>query len=462
MAWSAERIKQAAIDGGADPNSRILGVYYEGGWGPNFPYVSADLEYVRFVGYDTQTDKLVTSNYIGASISGGGTLFGTNVGGGVFGYTGSPRSLAGYSFAGQLSAGITTGLGTNVDGDVLAFGGGNTSIGVTGSIGYTYRVAVDGEIIFERGLFGRTSNFETNFSGFEYDRAINSLINSASGRVEILIEHPDGYLITQTLQRVVQQGDGYLVNVTESITDLDGQPVPAEIRDQYIEKRTYKTFVKQDDNLCFAADTPIEMADGTTKPIEDIRLGDEVLAFDADADGGQGAKVPKRVTQLHRTENQPLINFHGTHVTPGHVYLTGEGTFLPIIEILQNDGTVVNSDGKVIRARTGWEVGSREDNAIPIGYPDGDEIKLTTMRAGTLYGGKDNVAYTIEQMMNSRGYHMMSDGRFIGVEGDIKTAYWEWGVPDDKMIAGKYASYADLVEGSAIGIGMPLVPTRPN
>lgn len=215
-------------------------------------------------------------------------------------------------------------------------------------------------------------------------------------------------------------------------------------------------------DLCFAAGTPIEMADGTTKPIEDVRLGDKVMAFDGDANGGRGAKVPKRVTQLQVNHNQTLIDFHGTRVTPGHVYLTGEGTFLPIIEILQTDGTVVNSEGKIIRARTGWEVGSKEDIAIPIGYPDGDEIKLAHMRAGTLYGGKDGKAYTIEQMMNSRGYHMMTDGRFIGVEGDIKTAYWEWGIPDDKMIAGKWASYEDLVEGSAIGIGMPLVPSRPN
>lgn len=224
----------------------------------------------------------------------------------------------------------------------------------------------------------------------------------------------------------------------------------------------HKTINEQTNPYCFAAGTPIEMADGTTKPIEDICLGDKVLAFDPGAEGGRGVKVAKRVTQLHRTENQPLINFHGTKVTPGHAYLTGEGAFLPIIEILQNDGTVVMSDGRVIRARTGWPVDSREDKVIPIGYPEGGAIKLTTMRAGTLYGGKDGKAYTIEQMMNSRGYHMMSDGRFIGIEGDIKTAYWEWGVPDDKMIAGRYAAYADLVEGSAIGIGMPLVPSRPN
>lgn len=242
--------------------------------------------------------------------------------------------------------------------------------------------------------------------------------------------------------------------IQEKIDGESGQGTPSVSMELPEEQLT--------DTKCFAAGTPIEMPDGTMKAIENIKIGDKVLAFDGDMDGGRGAKVPRRVTQLHRTENQPLINFHGTMVTPGHAYLTGEGTFLPIIEILQNDGTVVNADGRVIRARMGWEVGSREDKIIPVGYPDGDEIKLTTMRAGTLYGGKDGKAFTIEHMMNSREYHMTSDGRFIGIEGDIKTAYWEWGMPDDKMIAGKYAEYIDLVEGSSIGIGMPLVPSRPN
>lgn len=261
-------------------------------------------------------------------------------------------------------------------------------------------------------------------------------------------------------------GAGASVGYTDVADPLSAEEIQAKIdRDEGLEPGAVTIELPEEllaDPRCFAAGTPIEMADGTTKPIEDIRLGEKVLAFDGDADGGRGAKVPRRVTQLHRNENQPLINFHGTKVTPGHAYLTGEGTFLPIIEILQNDGTVVMSDGKVIRARTGWPADSGEDRAIPVGYPEGGTIKLTIMRAGTLYGGKDGKAYTIEQMMNSRGYHLMSDGRFVGVEGDIKTAYWEWGVPDDKLIAGKYTSYADLVEGSAIGIGMPLVPSRPN
>lgn len=216
------------------------------------------------------------------------------------------------------------------------------------------------------------------------------------------------------------------------------------------------------ENYCFAAGTSIEMADGTTKPIEDIKIDDMVLAFDPDAERGQGIKVSRRVTQLHQTENQPLINFHGLKVTPGHAFLTGDGDFKPVIEILEEDGTVVMSDGKAVRARTGWSVGSKEDRAIPVGHPDGDTTRVVMMRAGILYGGKDGVTFTIEQMMESRGYHLMSDGRFVNVDGDVKTAYWEWGVPDAKMIAGVRASYDDICEGSVIATGLPLAPSRPN
>lgn len=213
---------------------------------------------------------------------------------------------------------------------------------------------------------------------------------------------------------------------------------------------------------CFAAGTPIEMADGTTKPIEDIAIDDMVLAFDGDADQGRGAKVAKRVTQLHRTKNQVVFDFHGLRVTPGHAFLTGDGEFKPLIEILEEDGTVVLSGGETIRARTGWPVGSDKDRAIPVGCPTDDKVEILTMRAGTLYGVKEGIALTIQEMMKSRGYHLRTDGRFVNVEGDVKTAFWEWGMPEDKMIAGKRASYDDLIEGSVIATGIPLMPSRPN
>ncbi|GAB2628714.1 RHS repeat-associated core domain-containing protein [Streptomyces capparidis] len=55
---------------------------------------------------------------------------------------------------------------------------------------------------------------------------------------------------------------------------------------------------------CFLAGTDVEMADGSTKNIEDIKLGDEVLATDPRT----GETGPRRVTQLIITEGDKRFN----------------------------------------------------------------------------------------------------------------------------------------------------------
>ena len=67
------------------------------------------------------------------------------------------------------------------------------------------------------------------------------------------------------------------------------------------------------------------------------------------------SNVPKRfshVTQVHTTPDQPVIDFHGTKVTPGHVFLCPDGDFRQIGAILMADGYVVNAEGETVRART--------------------------------------------------------------------------------------------------------------
>ena len=51
-----------------------------------------------------------------------------------------------------------------------------------------------------------------------------------------------------------------------------------------------------DERFCFAAGTLIDMADGTQRPIEQIKVGDRVVAYDETAEHGRGALVPSRVT----------------------------------------------------------------------------------------------------------------------------------------------------------------------
>ncbi|WP_404817577.1 polymorphic toxin-type HINT domain-containing protein [Streptomyces resistomycificus] len=55
---------------------------------------------------------------------------------------------------------------------------------------------------------------------------------------------------------------------------------------------------------CFLAGTDVLMADGSTKDIEDVRLGDEVLATDPKT----GETAPKKVTRLIRTEGDKYFN----------------------------------------------------------------------------------------------------------------------------------------------------------
>ncbi len=466
MTWSAEEIANFALANGADPASRIIGVYIEAGALSTKFGFGIGGEGVVFVGVDTLSpnrDK-VTAYYGGltAGVS-ASKPYGVGIGGGVFGFTGGPEDFDGFSVGLQMYAGTSAGVSTNIDGSgTLATSGALSSIGANFSAGGVFRVLVNDQVIYNWGPV-----FKTTFSGFEFNDAYKILTHpdfNAGESIEVQVRmEDDGVIVTHHYQKVVDNGNGTIVNYSASVTDLDGNPVSDEVAKEYVDQGIEKYTLGRND-FCFAAGTPVEMADGTYKNIEDIKLGDRVAAFDGNADAGRGTKAGRRVTQLHRNENKSLINFHGVQVTPGHVFLTGDGEFKPVIEILEEDGTVVNADGVEVRARTGWPVGSTEDRAIPVGYPagtDGD-VTLCMMRAGTLYGGKNGRAYTIAQMMESRGYHLMADGRFVNVDGDIKTAYWEWGAPDDKMIAGQYASYADLVEGSEISMDLPLAPSRPN
>ena len=83
-------------------------------------------------------------------------------------------------------------------------------------------------------------------------------------------------------------------------------------------------------NNCFVAGTPVLMADGTTKPIEQVKAGDYVLSRDIATDKTE-AKSVKRTFQNHTLATLVLTFSDGTHVetTPGHpFYVDGQGFML--------------------------------------------------------------------------------------------------------------------------------------
>ena len=107
---------------------------------------------------------------------------------------------------------------------------------------------------------------------------------------------------------------------------------------------------------CFAADTLIQMADGTARAISDVRPGDFVSAFDASQDLGRSLLSSARVTRIFTNVADEWLILSACEsgkiaditVTAGHEFLSTSGEFRRIDEILKGDSTVVLADGSTV------------------------------------------------------------------------------------------------------------------
>lgn len=94
---------------------------------------------------------------------------------------------------------------------------------------------------------------------------------------------------------------------------------------------------------CFVAGTMIHMADGSTKPIETIRVGDLVQSFD-----GLNALESNRVLQLFVHRDRPVFQLRAgdmaVKVTGEHAFLTEDVTWRTIDDIKPGD-VLVDADG---------------------------------------------------------------------------------------------------------------------
>jgi hypothetical protein len=114
---------------------------------------------------------------------------------------------------------------------------------------------------------------------------------------------------------------------------------------------------------CFPSGTPIQLSDGTTKPIENISTSDVVAAFDGGEDGGGGALAAKPVTRLFTNITDTwIVLSNGLTVTPGHHFLDAHGEFRTIADILADDGRIVREDGTVATV-TGETIRYSKDTA---------------------------------------------------------------------------------------------------
>jgi len=180
---------------------------------------------------------------------------------------------------------------------------------------------------------------------------------------------------------------------------------------------------------CFAAGTPIEMWDGSTKPIEEVNVDDLVLSFDATT----GNTCAGRVVRTQKNDVAVVLDFFGTIVTPGHVYYCSggrfAGKFVPLLDILRDDGAIQTSEGEDVRATTGAVVGSPDDQMIQVVtgpvQPDGTVCVTQSkqMRAGTRVLLEDGRDFSLSQMIEAADAFITEDGLVCSRKEGTGTAF---------------------------------------
>lgn len=220
---------------------------------------------------------------------------------------------------------------------------------------------------------------------------------------------------------------------------------------------------------CFAPGTPVTMADGTIKPIEDVQPGDEVLSYDADGELKSG-----RVTRTFVNEVRCLLDLHGLMVTPGHATFCAEGRFegrhVPVIDILRSDGAMMRADGTKVRAATGAEVGSLDDRRVQcvLTRPAKDGSGLIAigthhMRYGTRTILEDGRDVSIRELVEAQGGTLTDQG-LIEMPG-IAPGPFNWSAvqpmfpkPEDYVLARSGLTLDEIYEADEWETAQPEMP----
>ena len=98
---------------------------------------------------------------------------------------------------------------------------------------------------------------------------------------------------------------------------------------------------------CFLAGTPILMANGGTKPIEDVSVGDFVVAFEESNEPSSLKIASKRVSRIFSTQTTDVILFDGLGATAGHVFLTQNG-FKTLGKAIEENERLISTSGQQV------------------------------------------------------------------------------------------------------------------
>jgi uncharacterized protein YfaS (alpha-2-macroglobulin family) len=193
-------------------------------------------------------------------------------------------------------------------------------------------------------------------------------------------------LIVDLAPDKITYGPGEIVTVNVETKDTKGKPVSAETAVWAVDKaifeladekpeKIFDTFWQERYNNtdtahslegilayggaekggCFAGDTPILMGDGSTKAIQDVKVGDTVLTR---ADEQSKALVKASVTNVHGQNVMGYLIFNGTlKVTPNH-RLWVNGVWQEAGNVEAGDLLMDNSGKAVAVTSIEWQQGA--------------------------------------------------------------------------------------------------------
>ncbi|MCA3283989.1 MAG: hypothetical protein ING16_14085, partial [Roseomonas sp.] len=285
-----------------------------------------------------------------------------------------------------------------------------------------------------RTVYGRDGTTE-QWASFVAERVITASQQQSSQNSRFVFDSRTDYRTTP-----VEQADGSIRFPNYDVNRLPGHELVPLLGPPDAVRDAFPQIYPQERTPCFLAGTPILMANGREKPIEDIVIGDLVMAFDATADQGRGALVPRPVTRLYRDVTKSIIDLRGLRITAGHICLTDEGRFESVAEILLRDGKLLHADGSAIRARTGAKIGSVEDTPIRVCLADqtSGTPYFVTLRAGIpLLSGAEHAssgAQSFAVYLAENGVSIAADGSLSHRDGSLlEAAQWPVGsTPFDK------------------------------
>ncbi|MEP5803886.1 MAG: hypothetical protein ABJ310_00210 [Roseobacter sp.] len=196
------------------------------------------------------------------------------------------------------------------------------------------------------------------------------------------------------------------------------------------------------------------------KPIELIQVGDIVVSFDDNEN-----LVPGPVTRTFQNNAKILLDFHGTRVTPGHVYYRPDSKksykYETLIDVLRDDGVIKHQDSTLIRAATNVPVGSARDGFVRAvarkrkadgTFEQSDEGRI---RLGTRFlvgTGKERKSWAVADLIE-RGGGVVGDDELIRVrDGEPMPFLWEFGdtlpKPEDFVLTCSGTTLEDIYKAA--------------